>query len=437
MARVSILCDVVYEKSPGRWSDYFRTKVEFIKGSDLEMFSQDANTIFAVIWFSQTECAVIKTSQTSVFDFDFSSAYYLIKINDMLNEGILGTQVNGNRNVLWRIYGKEEDGTLIDSRFGVYPYERKSNGERRSRPMEERKYPRVVVVNTDIPNFYIVKSENNTYQILSRNTLISFYGTVKAGDVLFLNHNGSEISIENYTQKYTGLYAKLAYSGNSMVDCIKWINDNGVGNIEKSDSWFTSEFAHNDESTATISYSSSSTGNRSISSNYTLDKSLSGRSSMSISKSSLSLNVGQTAKLYANNYGSSLTWESDNSKVASVTSNGVVKGVSAGATNIWAKGYELKRCYVTVSESSSSSFSSNSNSSNSRIIYSKEATVKVGQRIKAQLSEGNITRWEVLDYHKNNIKEAGDELIILGAGEIQVWGYIEDSPKFFSLTIIE
>lgn len=229
-ARTTILCDVVYEQSPGRWSDYFRTKVDFIKGSELNIYGPDANNLFAVIWFSQTQCAVIKTNHISLFDFDFSSAYILIGITDILNEGILGVQVNNEQNVLWRIYGKEDDGTFIDPRFGVYPYERTSNGIKRIRPKEERKNPRAVVVNTDIPNFYIVKSENNSYLVLSRITMYYFSGTVNVGDILFLNQGSSEISIENYTQKYSGLSVKFEYKGDSVKDCLNWIVDNYIEN---------------------------------------------------------------------------------------------------------------------------------------------------------------------------------------------------------------
>lgn len=63
---------------------------------------------------------------------------------------------------------------------------------------------------------------------------------------------------------------------------------------------------------------------------------------MTISQKYLSIKVGETATLSCNNYGASLSWSSDNSSVASVTNNGVVKGIKPGTTYIWAKGDDVK-----------------------------------------------------------------------------------------------
>ena len=70
-------------------------------------------------------------------------------------------------------------------------------------------------------------------------------------------------------------------------------------------------------------------------------------------------------------------------------------------------------------------------------IHSKEATVKVGQRIKADISDGKITKWEIPDYLSSYVSSTGDELIInkYKSGVVSIWGYIDSSPKLFKLNI--
>ncbi len=73
---------------------------------------------------------------------------------------------------------------------------------------------------------------------------------------------------------------------------------------------------------------------------------------VSISNTSASLNIGKTLTLKATtNSGGKFTWSSSNSKVATVTSAGVVKGVSAGTATITAKDSKSKKtvkCTVKV-----------------------------------------------------------------------------------------
>lgn len=158
---------------------------------------------------------------------------------------------------------------------------------------------------------------------------------------------------------------------------------------------------------------------------------------MTISQKHLSIKVGETATLSCNNYGSSLSWSSDNSSVASVTNTGIVKGIKPGTTYIWAKGDDIELCQVTVNGASNSGSSQSTNSTNSITIHSKEATVKVGQRIKADISDGKITKWEIPDYLSSYVSSTGDELIInkYKSGVVSIWGYIDSSPKLFKLNI--
>lgn len=57
----------------------------------------------------------------------------------------------------------------------------------------------------------------------------------------------------------------------------------------------------------------------------------------SISKTSAAITTGKTYTLKINNYSDKITWSTSNKKVATVSSKGVVKGISAGDTVITAK----------------------------------------------------------------------------------------------------
>jgi serine/threonine protein kinase len=77
---------------------------------------------------------------------------------------------------------------------------------------------------------------------------------------------------------------------------------------------------------------------------------------MTLSKSYISLNVGESYTLIANNAGNSLVWESENPKIASVSSSGKVVAISQGKTTIWAKGKSYKMCTVNVTESNHNTY---------------------------------------------------------------------------------
>ena len=79
---------------------------------------------------------------------------------------------------------------------------------------------------------------------------------------------------------------------------------------------------------------------------------------VSLNKTSTSLNAGESETLYAtvtpaNAYNRTVSWSSSNSVVATVTSGGVVKGVSAGTATITVKtadGGYTAQCLVTVKQ---------------------------------------------------------------------------------------
>lgn len=157
----------------------------------------------------------------------------------------------------------------------------------------------------------------------------------------------------------------------------------------------------------------------------------------------VSLKVAEQVKLSVP--GKTVTkWESDNEQIARISSTGVLTGVKTGKTSVWAHfGGELKLFSVTVTSSSYSSSSSSSSSSyssssgSSRTIYSKEATIKVGERISAQLSEGRVDKWEINTNISQYVSTTSSGVLVANkAGSVNVWGYINDSPKLFRLTIV-
>lgn len=79
--------------------------------------------------------------------------------------------------------------------------------------------------------------------------------------------------------------------------------------------------------------------------------------------------------------------------------------------------------------------SKNSHSTSVRTVYSKEFSMKVGERVVAKLPEGKITRWEVDQYRQSNVQSSEDILTAVNTGKISIWGYINDSPKLFTVTI--
>ena len=198
--------------------------------------------------------------------------------------------------------------------------------------------------------------------------------------------------------------------------------------------------------------SSSNTSSNNVYTSNSSSRGTTSSSSSSYSSSSLrtitskevSLNVSEQVQLKVDGKTVS-AWESDNDKIARVSSSGVVTGVSNGSTNVWAHyGSELKLFHISVgsfpsssSLTSSSSYSSASSSSaKKRTINSREATIKVGEQITALLPEGKIERWEM----NSNVlmylaPTSNNTITAIKAGQVNVWGYIGESPKLFKLKI--
>lgn len=68
-----------------------------------------------------------------------------------------------------------------------------------------------------------------------------------------------------------------------------------------------------------------------------------------------------------------------------------------------------------------------------RKIYSKYATIRVGEKVSAKLSDGTIDHWEASDYlvpNNDGTVTAKKEGVTVG------WGYIKGSPKMFQFNIL-
>ena len=149
----------------------------------------------------------------------------------------------------------------------------------------------------------------------------------------------------------------------------------------------------------------------------------SGDAKMSISEERVTIVVGTLKNLYAYNYGDALEWESNDSNVASVSSDGVVKGISTGTTTIWAKGKDCKKCIVTVVDAPT------------KVIAGPgEVRLKNGQT--AQLKNGAkvASKWESDNVKVATVSSTG-LVRAVGKGKTNVWGYFEGSPKRYLIEV--
>ena len=72
-----------------------------------------------------------------------------------------------------------------------------------------------------------------------------------------------------------------------------------------------------------------------------------------------------------------------------------------------------------------------------RTIYTKEATVRVGEKVFAQLSEGRIEKWEISANAAPYVAATSNgSFTALKTGNVSIWGYVGSSPKLFKLVIV-
>lgn len=68
-------------------------------------------------------------------------------------------------------------------------------------------------------------------------------------------------------------------------------------------------------------------------------------------------------------------------------------------------------------------------------VTSKEFTMYVGDQIMAKISDGAITKWEIQSYNRDYISANGNILRANKIGNVTIWGYVNNSPKLFTITI--
>lgn len=184
------------------------------------------------------------------------------------------------------------------------------------------------------------------------------------------------------------------------------------------------------KSTKSSSYSESNSSSSSSSSSSNL---------RTVKSKNVSIKVSEQIQLVVD--GKKVTyWESDDEKVARVSSSGILTGVSTGSTIVWAhfgNDVQLFNVNVNATASSSSSYASSSTASSTRTIYSKEATIKVGDIVTAILPDGKIDKWEINSNTAQYIKDNSNGTITaIKEGSTSIWGYIGSSPKLFKFTIV-
>ena len=156
---------------------------------------------------------------------------------------------------------------------------------------------------------------------------------------------------------------------------------------------------------------------------------------MSISKTSLSLKVGESYTLTAYNYGSSLSWESDNPKVATVSANGKIVAVGKGSAYIWAKGSEYKMCTVYVSEDNSYNNSSTKINTSSKKSNATYQSVALNSTTQLYVSGASVVRWES---DNSNIAQVNENGSVYGKskGKTNIWAHLSDGQlKLFTVTV--
>lgn len=156
---------------------------------------------------------------------------------------------------------------------------------------------------------------------------------------------------------------------------------------------------------------------------------------MSISKTSLSLKVGESYTLKAYNYGSALAWESDNPKVATVSENGKIVAVGEGSTNIWAKGSEYKMCTVYVKKDNSYNYSSTKSNTSSKKSNATYQSVALHSTAQLYISGASVVRWES---DNSNIAQVNENGSVYGKskGKTNIWAHLSDGQlKLFRVTV--
>lgn len=153
----------------------------------------------------------------------------------------------------------------------------------------------------------------------------------------------------------------------------------------------------------------------------------------SITPSSLSLKVGEQKALSAN--ASVDKWESDNVKVATVNSRGVVTSVGEGSTSIWAyHGSKLKACRITVPKDISGQTRASASAPSSSFSLSPESkNANVGDKFTISVT-GPVYKWESENEKVAKVSNNG-VVTCVGAGSTNIWAHHDTGVKRCFVTV--
>lgn len=140
-----------------------------------------------------------------------------------------------------------------------------------------------------------------------------------------------------------------------------------------------------------------------------------------LTPSTLQLGVGEQRTLSVN--ASVEKWESENVKVATVNSNGIVSGVGVGSTNIWAyHGSKLKRCHVTITKATSGQVQASPSTSSSDFSISPGSREAIVGDKFALSATGTVDKWESENEKVVTVSNNG-VVTCVGVGKANIWAY--------------
>ena len=153
---------------------------------------------------------------------------------------------------------------------------------------------------------------------------------------------------------------------------------------------------------------------------------------IAISQETASLKVGERITLKITGYDGSFEWESDNPSIATVSQSGVVEGIKAGTTLIWAKitGGNYKQCRVTVRESAQSS-------SGKKVISGKvyDTNGKPLSGISVKIKGSSYGATTNSSGYYSLMAQPGDYLVVSGTGYKTIEKYVPVSTSELEFTM--
>lgn len=279
--------------------------------------------------------------------------------------------------------------------------------------------------------------EQQTRSRVSRIDMVSSgYVDAEPGETFRINYTITPSSAKNAKVSWYSTYPSIAsVDQNGIITALKNGTTTIMARADGVEAKCNLEVRIKSSSTMT-NIATSSTTETGYSSTSRYSSSSSSSKPMTLSHESVGLKVGQSITLSATGYGPFITWESDNTKVAIVNSNGRITAIGPGTTKIWAKGQEYKYCLVTVTSNVSSSNSNTtsrnrSQTSSSSLTNSSRSSVHSGDAIKvnesAQLSVPgkDVTSWSSNDPSVISVSRNG---MITGkkVGRTTIWATCSD-----------